>query len=76
MREINMLEGARLDGSALEVDGALAEARERQRGDEFGGGIGHAYAYRGSLLLQKAQEFTALVGGDSARNAKEDLLSS
>ena len=27
-------------------------------------------------LLQKAQEFTALVGGDSARNAKEDLLSS
>lgn len=65
-REVDMLERPRLDGAVLEVDGTLGEARERQRGDELGGGIGHAHAHRSTLLLQKAQEFTRLVGGNSA----------
>ena len=75
-REIDMLEGTRLDGSALEVDGALGEARERKRGHEFGGGVGHAHAHLGTLLLQKAQQFAAFVHGDSARDPEKDFLSS
>lgn len=75
-REVDMLERPRLDGAVLEVDGTLGEARERQRGDELGGGIGHAHAHLGTFLLQKAQQLAALVHGDSARNAKKDLLSS
>ena len=74
-REVDMLEWPRLDGAVLEVHGTLGEARERQRGDEFGGGIGHAHAHLGTLLLQKAQQFAALIYGDSARDSEEDFLS-
>ena len=69
-----MLEWPRLDGAVLEVHWTLGEARERQRGDEFGGGIGHAHAHLGTLLLQKAQQFAGFVDGNAARDPEKDVL--
>ena len=71
-----MLERACFDGAVLEVNGALGEARERERGHKLCGGFGHADAHFGAFLLQQAQEFTRLVGGNSARDSKKDFLSS
>ena len=49
--------------------------RERLEGhgaDELGGGLGHDHAHVHAGLLQAAQQFGGLVGGDSPRYPKED----
>ena len=73
--KVDVLEGASLDGAVLEVDGALGERRKGEGGHETGGSLGHGHADLGAFLLQQAQEFTALVGGDSAGDSQEDFLS-
>mgnify|MGYP003528096583 CR=1 FL=1 len=38
-------------------------------------GLRHAHAHLGALLLQQAQQFTALVDRDTARDTQKDFLS-
>ena len=58
----------------IQVHRVAGQRLQRQRGDELGATAGHDDAHLSTVFQEPADQFGALVGGDTASDAEHDAL--